>query len=94
MSSSPTTRHADQPGSCANQRDPSTPRTTRAVASASAAKANLRRRAVAAFVRGDQATQLIAVMGDPLDYSRGQRYLEALADSDQLAALRDQLLGK
>jgi len=55
------------------------------VASASAAKANLRRRAVAAFVRGDQATQLIAVMGDPLDYSRGQRYLEALADSDQRA---------
>ena len=37
------------------------------VASASAAKANLRRRAVAAFVRGDQATQLIAVMGEDID---------------------------
>jgi len=53
------------------------------VADASAAKASLHRRAVAAYVRGDDTTPLMAAFGDPADFSRAQRYLEALAGQDR-----------
>lgn len=55
------------------------------IADASAAKTSLRKRMIAAYVRGDQAGQLLGVMDDPIDYSRGKRYLEALAGLDHEA---------
>lgn len=55
------------------------------LAAAVEARENMRRRAVSAYVRGDQKIQLLATLGNPAEYSRANRYLEALADQDRSA---------
>ena len=57
------------------------------VASASAAKTSMKRRAVDAFVRGDESTKLLGVIDDPVEYSRAKNYLSALAGLDRDAML-------
>ncbi|MFN8052705.1 MAG: M23 family metallopeptidase [Acidimicrobiales bacterium] len=53
------------------------------VAGAVASKANLRRRAVQAFIRGDQSVNLLGIVGDATEYSRANRYLETAAGMDR-----------
>lgn len=55
------------------------------VADATAAKASMRRRAVGAYIRGDRSTKLISALDDPAEFSRGRRYLQALAELDLAA---------
>lgn len=63
------------------------------LAGAAESKTNLRRRAVEAFVRGDQAIDVLGASGDPVEYSSARRYLEALAGMDHaaLGRYRDQI---
>lgn len=53
-----------------------------------ASRADLRRRAVAAYIRGNQALNVFATIGDPDVHSRAQRYLETMAGLDREAFAR------
>lgn len=48
-------------------------------------KADLRRRAVAAYIRGNQAVNVFATIGNPDDHSRAQQYLQTMAGLDREA---------
>ncbi|MEZ5323107.1 MAG: peptidoglycan DD-metalloendopeptidase family protein [Microthrixaceae bacterium] len=58
-----------------------------AIGDAAAARNRMRRRAVAAFIRGDRRLALLNVLADPVELSRGRVYLETLARDDHRAAL-------